>query len=120
MWSSSFGTVSDAAEAGVAVDRDGDVVLLTGSTTDEIDFGGGPLVKKGMVDVAMAKFDASGKHLWSKRFGGPLANGGAGLAVDLLGNVLLTGYSVDSGADFGGGALPNAGSRDVFVASLAP
>jgi hypothetical protein len=104
----------------VAVDRDGDVLLLTGSITGDIDFGGGPRMSLGKVDLAVAKFDPSGNHLWSQRFGGPQDDIGAGLAVDPLGNVLLTGNNLGGGLDFGGGVLPNAGSRDIFVASLAP
>jgi hypothetical protein len=38
--------------------------------TGSIDLGGGPLVSAGGSDVYVAKYAASGAHLWSRRFGG--------------------------------------------------
>jgi hypothetical protein len=52
----------------VAVDGAGNV-LLTGDFDGTVDFGGGPLTSAGSDDIFVAKLDAQGNHLWSKRFG---------------------------------------------------
>ncbi len=54
-------------------------------------------------------------HLFSQRFGGTGGDFGAAIAVDGAGNVLVTGQFSGT-VDFGGGALTNAGSRDIFLA----
>src|SRR5262249_16052641 len=48
-----------------------DNAFITGLFKGTIDLGGGPLASAGDFDFFVAKLDASGKHVWSKRFGGP-------------------------------------------------
>ena len=60
-------------------------------------------------------------HLWSKGFGGQVYDWGQGLAVDSLGNVIVTGYFQSPTIDFGGGPIANAGNTmDVFLVKMAP
>src|SRR5579871_1167393 len=66
-------------------------VLLAGSFEGTIDLGGGPLRSAGGDDVFVARLDASGKHLWSKRFGDAHAQHGRAVALDPSGNVVLAG-----------------------------
>ena len=51
--------------------RDGRYVadVVAGWFTESADFGGGPLKSAGGKDIAIARLDANGQHLWSKRFG---------------------------------------------------
>src|SRR5205814_1754525 len=101
----------------IAVDGEGDV-LVTGEAAGNVDFGGGPLGDAGIgFDIFVVKLDSTGSHLWSKRFGDAANQGGAGIAVDAAGGVLVTGFLAGT-ADFGGGSLPSKGSADVFVAKL--
>ena len=58
------------------------------------------------------KLDPEANILWSKDFFGQVA-------VDALGNVLLTGALTGS-EDFGGGALTSAGAADIFLVKLSP
>jgi hypothetical protein len=115
LWSKSFGDVSNQAAQGVAVDDAGDVIV-TGYIYGAVDFGGGPRVANGR-DVFVAKLDSSGNHLWSKNFGDEEGQTGAGVAVDSMGNVLVTGYFYGA-VNFGGGTLKSVGINDVFVAKL--
>lgn len=118
MWSKRFGDADAQDGASVAVDIAGNV-LLTGTFAGTVDFGGGPLASLGVSDMFLAKLDADGAHLWSKRFGKGNDDDGVGVAVDVGGNALIAGYS-DGLIDFGGGSLPNAGGRDVVVAKFSP
>ncbi|WP_437937630.1 nucleotide-binding protein [Sorangium sp. So ce341] len=108
----------------IAADGAGDV-LVSGSFEGSLDFSGGasPLVSTGGLfdeDIFVSKLDASGDHLWSKAFGTAELDRGEGLAVDGAGNIVLAGFSLGAGLDFGGRPLPSAGSSDIFVAKLDP
>src|SRR5262249_55883266 len=90
---------------------------VTGYFYGSADFGCGPLTSID-VDIFVAKLDAKdGACQWAKRFGDAGDQEGVSVAVDGMGNVLVTGIFRDS-VDFGGGALPSAGGSDIFVAKL--
>jgi uncharacterized protein (AIM24 family) len=115
LWSRRYGSANDDEARGVVTDGSGNVVV-TGSFTNTVDFGGGALTSLGSTDIFVAKYAAnSGAHLWSKRLGGTDFDAGHGVAVDSGGNVLLAGEFYQT-ADFGGGPLTSAGVGDVFVA----
>jgi hypothetical protein len=118
LWSKRFGDAGGEVGYSVAVDGTGNV-LLAGSFTGTVDFGGGPLASAGYFDVFVAKFDSAGNHLWSKRFGDDLYQRGYSVAVDGAGGVLLTGEYYGT-LDFGGGPLTSAslGFNDIYVAKL--
>lgn len=117
----SLGTENDIGQA-VAVDRQGNVVVA-GKFQGTVDFGGGPLTSAGQFDIFLAKFSASGTHLWSKRFGngngdwnGDRANC---VAVDSSDNIIVGG-GFQGNVDFGGGQVVGRGISDIFVAKYSP
>jgi hypothetical protein len=113
-WGRRFGGSSSDYAFALAVDPAGPV-LLAGSFNGTVDFGGGNLASAGFSDIFLAKYDDTGQHAWSRRFGGSSYDAGNGLACDADGNVLLAGY-FSATADFGGGTVTSAGSVDFFVA----
>jgi hypothetical protein len=117
LWSQRFGDAAEQEAIGIAVDTAGSV-FFTGFFIDETDFGGGPLTSAGSLDVFLVKLDTNGNHLWSQGFGDRGLQRGQSLAVDGLGNVVITGDFGDE-VDFGGGPLVSAGSFDIFVAKFA-
>lgn len=118
LWSKSFEGY-DQFSTGVAVDSAGNV-LVTGAFWESADFGDGPLVALGnFSDGFIVKLDASGKTLWSKRFGDADAQAGQHVAVDSAGNVIVTGVFVGS-ADFGDGLVLSNGGQSGFVVKLDP
>lgn len=117
VWSKCFGNSSNQAGAGVAVDPSGNV-LLVGTFSGSIDFGGGNLTSAGSTDVFIARLDANGFHSWSKLFGDASAQTGVAVAVDGDGNVFATG-AFSGTVDFGGGGLTSAGSTDAFLVKLS-
>jgi hypothetical protein len=116
LWSKRFGDANNQMNVGIATDS-ADNVIVTGHFTGSVDFGGGVLTSAGNWDIFVAKLDANGDHLWSKRFGNASEQGAGSVAVDSIGNVIVTGYFAGS-VDLGGGALTSAGGDDIFVAKL--
>lgn len=118
LWSKRFGDGNFQSANAVAVDASGNVIV-TGSFSGTIDFGGGALTSAGNFDIFVAKFGSDGTHIWSKRFGDWDNQEPYAVAVDAAGNVIITGY-FESYVDFGGGPLECAGAPDIFVAKLGP
>jgi hypothetical protein len=119
LWSRGMGGSGADLGLSVALDPSG-AVLVTGYFSGTVDFGGGPLTSVGGFDAFVAKYSASGAHLWSKRFGSTGNDMTNGVAVDAAGNVVVTGYFVRT-SDFGGGAInSSAWDGDLFVAKYTP
>lgn len=100
----------------VALDGNGGIYLL-GGFNDVTDLGGGPLKSAGARDLIVARLDASGRHVWSKRIGGAFNDTPGGIAVDPSGNIVITG-SLEKEVDFLGTKVVGK-SEDIFVAKLA-
>ncbi len=115
-WSKRFGGPGDQIATSVAVDGE-NAALVAGVFSGSIDFGGGAITSKGGFDVFLAKFDAIGNFLWSKRFGDASDQIADGVAVDGLGNVIVAGHFYGA-MDFGGGALIGISGENTFFAKL--
>jgi len=119
LWSHSFGDPDPQYGKSLACDGAGDVVLA-GNFQDSLDLGGGVLTSAGGWDIFLAKFTGSdGGHLWSRSFGDADNQHVRSLGCDCGGSVVLGGYFAGS-VDFGGGALPSAGSNDIFLVKFDP
>ncbi len=69
-------------------------------------------------DVFTSKHDTAGNFLWARCGGGEFVDMGRGLAVDHLGNVIVTGDYEPPGIDFGTVALSSG--YDIFIAKYDP
>jgi hypothetical protein len=118
LWQKRF---ADTRAGGAAVTAGGDV-LITGAARGDVDFGGGVLTGAGppLRDLVVARFDASGKHLWSHRWGDAADQAPGGLAVDAQGDALVIGSFAGSLAIGPGAPLASVGTTDLFVARLDP
>jgi len=107
VWSRSMGgTFSDLGE-GVAVDRNGDV-LVTGRFQGTVDFGTGNLTSAGGYDIFVAKYSGiDGRPLWTKRIGGTQDDEATAVVTDSASNVIITGQ-FRGVVDFGGGSVANS------------
>jgi hypothetical protein len=114
LWSKGFGP---GLVPMVKTDPAGNVVILTRCSGTN-DFGGGP-ISGGPLDMCVAKLDASGGHLWSKRFTGEGDRQALSLAVDTTGDVIFCGY-LYSPMDFGGGPIGAVGlGQQGFLVKLS-
>ena len=79
----------------LAVDSAGNV-LVGGGFVGTTDFGGGPLVNNtNQLNVAVAKLDSLGNHVWSKHFGGNGWSSYLAEEVDLKGKEFAVGKTPD-------------------------
>lgn len=116
LWSRRVGGSASDMGRSIAADGAGNVMIVGSSASPTADFGGGPLSGYGGDDILLAKYSASGTHMWSKRFGGTAADQGLAGASGASGVVALVGAVQSASIDFGGGALGGAGSNDMSVA----
>ena len=116
-WVRNFSNVSNEGAMAVAVDLDGNA-LVTGSFNGAVDFGG-QILEAIKTDVYVLKLDADGKTIWAKNYQGTSGESGGGIAVDVDGNVLITGW-FDGIVNFDGHKLEALGSNDLFILKLNP
>jgi fibronectin type 3 domain-containing protein len=119
-WARQIGNEGDDEVTGVAVDGSGNVIVVGWLGSWEVDLGGGPTTSFGDVDMFVAKYSASGTHLWSRRVGGSQAETPAAVAVDGQGNVWVVGRFFET-TDLGGGTLTAVGGldQDGFIVKYA-
>jgi hypothetical protein len=115
-WAERFGDAATQAGRSVAFDSEGSI-LVAGKFEGSIQFGDVPLTSAGSSDMFLAKRDASGKHVWAKRFGSAAEQAAVSVAVDAARNVFVAGTGAGSFA-IGGGSLTNAGATDAYLAKL--
>lgn len=116
IFSKAFGDPGPQAGTMVKTTPEGDIVLMS-ALGGSVDFGGGPVTSAGGFDIGLAKLDAMGNHVWSRRFGDAGEQSGNAIAIDAAGNVLMTGMFLGT-VDFGGGPLTDKDGGDVFVVKL--
>jgi uncharacterized protein (AIM24 family) len=112
LWSKQLGDSMYQIATSVAVDKDGNVIVM-GSFDGTVLFGGSSFTSAGG-EMFVAKYDVAGGPVWLKQFSGPR---GRGAAVDKAGNIVIAG---DFGGtiSLGGPMLTSAGGSDIFVAEL--
>lgn len=88
VWSKRFGSMLNPS---VAPDLSGGVVVAGTVKSGSVDFGGGALPDLGAGDPVLARFDATGKHLWSTHFGDSAVQRVDGVSVSAAGGVVVTG-----------------------------
>lgn len=116
-WSQSFGAGGDDRAYDVAFDASGNL-YVGGRYQGSVDFGGGVLTSAGSTDAFLAKFDTTGGHLWSQRYGNNQDQYLRGIAVDPnSGDVVVAGYANGS-INLGGTTLTSQGGSDIYVAKL--
>ncbi|MBI4661893.1 MAG: immunoglobulin domain-containing protein [Verrucomicrobia bacterium] len=122
VWASKVGGTDNDSGNGVAVDAAGDVYVV-GSFTGTAGFGGKTsLTSRGSSDLFIAKYKSTGELLWARQDGGPEGDRATSTAVDVSGNVVVTGTFRGratfgpSGIAVGRTTLTSAGSDDLFIA----
>ncbi|MGK3982058.1 hypothetical protein WME99_03435 [Sorangium sp. So ce136] len=129
LWQKAFGNSLYDTASQVAFDATGNV-FLAGVFQGSVDFGGGALVALGTKpNLFVAKFDPTGKHLFSRSFGDSERQDVASIAIDPSGNAVITGTFLGE-IDLDGAVLTSKGTAtdpngqstggDIFIAKLGP
>lgn len=120
VWAKRFGSSGADIGASVAIAPNDDVIL-TGSFSLGVDFGGGLLANHGGREVFVARYTKDGQHVWSNSFGSVSNDDGLSVAVSSSGTIVLGGsYSAALSIQTGkpNCVLAYAGGTDAFVATL--
>ncbi len=123
-WARTWGDTGYTLCDSVTVNKSGDV-LVTGGYEGTVDFDPGPgideHISNGKGDAFLCQFDANGSFQWALTWGGPDWDNSNCVAVDLGGNVYVTGYFAGT-VDFdpGPGVDEHAatGSLDAFLSKF--
>jgi hypothetical protein len=124
VWAHRIGGTANDQGHGITADLSGNV-YITGYFKGIVDFDPGPgtanLTGNGIEDIFVAKYDSSGNYLWAHSAGGANTDMGQSIAVDYMGNVLVTGNFNGAAVDFDPGPatvnLSTNGGADIFIAS---
>jgi hypothetical protein len=115
MWVRNF-RIGDAYFDGRIVSDNEDNLIVSGYFQGTANFGGNNFTSAGEGDIFVAKYSATGGHMWSKAFGDMEWQIPYDISVDSLNNVVITGYFLGT-VDFGGQYLTSGGGySDIFVA----
>ena len=101
----------------IAVDNSGNV-LVAGSMAETLAFGRDQLTSAGADDMFVAKYNADGKRIWAKRFGGTDVDAFHSVVTDKNGNTYATGVFRGQ-FSMTGRQVTSAGKADVLVIKLA-
>jgi hypothetical protein len=118
LWAKKAGGASSEAGCGIAVDSQGNP-YVTGYFEGSASFGSTTLTASGYSDIFVCKLDTDGNFLWVKQAGGTSWEDSRAIAVDSAGNILVTGWFLDS-ASFGSITLTESGLGDSYVCKLDP
>jgi len=122
-WAKAFGGSADDRAYALAIAKSGDIFVTGAIKSLSIDFGTGPLAKKGSEDGFVLRLDADGQTKWASLIGGDGADhwgaattkddGSIVLAGTIEGPIDLLGTTIQGPADAGAGS-------DVIVLTLEP
>lgn len=102
-WIEGFGGPGEDELYALAVGPDG-TVAISGTFTDSVDFGTGPLSTNGFFDVYLAELADDGRVLRARSFGGPLADSVADIEIGPDGALYMTAL-FRGDVSFGGGVV---------------
>ena len=120
-WSQRLGGTAPDVGLAITLNENDNMVYLAGEFDGTSNWGGSNLVTAGGWDIVLAKYDTSGTHQWSKRFGGTGSDIPRGIGVDQWrDDVIITGFFDSPTIGFGGFNYSNTGLSDVFLARFGP
>lgn len=117
LWSRRYGEGPEQVAVGLNIDAAG-AIYIASAFVGRLDFGGGALSSKGRYNIALAKLDQDGRHIWSRSFGDNNYHVPEAIAVEPSGRCAIAGRFKGS-IDFGGAEIRSESNQtDIFLASF--
>jgi hypothetical protein len=118
VWVNSIGGISDDVVYDVTSDKNGNIYITGAFVSPSIAIGSTTFIKIGETDFLILKFDPDGNLIWGKNEGKNNSYGeGRCVAIDKMGNLIITGTFRSTDKSFGPYTLFNngeSGSEDIF------
>jgi hypothetical protein len=109
------GTTNESIAAMVRMPDNG--VAIAGHFDGTLNVGGNNLVSSGSNDIFVARFDAAGAHVWSKKFGNNQANNVYDMEVASNGDLVMVG-DLTANITFGATTITLQGGTDGYVVRM--
>jgi len=116
LWAKSAGGTGSDGACSVSVDASGNAFVAGYFQDPSITFGSTTLTSAGSLDIFLAKYDAVGNVLWAKSAGDTSADMAYSVAIDVSGNIYVSGAFESPTITFGSTILKNAGFSNTFLA----
>ncbi len=107
MWAKAGGGISFEFGKSISCDASGNVYVSGNFQSANAIFDSVTLIGSGSIDIFILKYSSNGALLWSTSSGGDGQDESSSIAIDLSGNLFLTGYFKSSTISFGNITLDN-------------
>jgi hypothetical protein len=102
----------------VALDAATNIYVAASFSSTTLTLGGMTFTNRGVNDILLLKYDASGNLTWATNAGGNSTDEGFAIAVNPRGIGAIAGLFVSTDAEFSGLHLTNRGQNDAFLATF--
>lgn len=120
LWAVNVGGTEREDATGIKIDLNGNVLVSGTYESPTINLGSTTLTNTSSIpesDIMVLKYDPNGNLVWAKSAGDSLQDRSSGIAVDALGNVLVTGRYSGPTMTFDTATINNTnnGTADIFI-----
>jgi len=116
LWAKKAGGVNGDRPQTIAVDVSGNIYMAGYFNSPTITFGATILTNMGVTNIFLVKYDASGNVIWAQSAGGTSNDIANSIAIDMAGNVYLSGNFISTSITFGSTIIyNNGGAADIFL-----
>jgi hypothetical protein len=112
------GSVAGSSSNGKSIQVYQSNVYISGEFDSSVSYEGVSISSAGFQDIFLARLDLNGNIEWLKALGGTNTDGNDQMAIDLAGQIYLTG-SFSGTTTFDGNFMTSHGDKDFYVASLS-
>jgi hypothetical protein len=115
IWAKNEGGTSNDNGFGIAIDASNNIIITGAFKSTPLISGTSTLTCSGADDLFVIKYNAAGNTIWAESAAGTGNDQGNGVAVDVSGNIFVTGFFYSSSFAIQNYTLTSAGSNDFFV-----
>lgn len=114
-WANKAGGASSDSCNSVKVNQNGEILITGSYSSASCSFGTNSLSNLGGNDVFIAKYNASGGIMWTKRIAGTSSESANNITTDLNNNIFITGSFYSTTFGDGVNTLSNTGTASMFL-----